>query len=121
MADDATLTALLTRLDGIANAPLTAYQREIRAEGVLAEAGVTVSQIVGAMRRPTLPWNQRKAQECGVDIDTWLQAARVVNQSANESLCDLIERIHQMEVAANMLRAGYIAGRDVHGRLVWSH
>ena len=121
MPDDATLTALLIRIDGVANAPMTAYQRDIRAQGLLAEAGVTVPDIVRAMRRRDLSWNARKAQECGVDVDTWLQAARIVNQSSRESLCDLLERIHQMEAAVSMLRAGYIAGRDVHGRLVWSH
>lgn len=121
MADDATLTEILTRLDGIANAPLTAYQREMRAQGLLAEAGVTVSDIVKALLSYRLTWNRRKADECGVPLDTWLQAARIVKQSPGESLCDLLDRIHQMEAAVTMLRAGYIAGRDAHGRLVWSH
>jgi len=44
-----------------------------------------------------------------------------VKQSPGETLGDLLERIHQMEAVVNMLRAGYIAGRDAHGRLVWSH
>jgi len=121
MPDDAILTELLTRLDGIANAPLTALQREVRAQGLLAESGVTVSDIVRAMRRHNLHWNVRKARECGVAVDMWLEAARIVNQSPRESLLDLLDRIHQMEAAVHMLRAGYIAGRDAHGRLVWSH
>ena len=121
MSEDATLTELLTRLDAIANAPLTGLQREVRAQGLLAESGLTVSDVVRAMRRHNLPWNVRKALECGVEVDTWLEAARIVNQSPRESLTDLLDRIHQMEAAVHMLRAGYIAGRDAHGRLVWSH
>jgi hypothetical protein len=121
MGDDGLLTSVLTELDGIANAPLTAQQREMRAQGLLAEAGVTVSDVVKGMLTFRLEWNQRKAQELGVDVDTWLQAARIVKQSPGESLCDLLERIHQMESVVEMLRAGYIPGRDAHGRLVWSH
>ena len=120
MLSEESLSELLSRLDGVANAPLTAYQREIRAQGLLSEAGVSVAQVAKAMLRYTLPWNQRKAVECGLSVDTWLEAARIVNQSPGDSLCDLVERIHQMEVVAAMLRAGYVAGRDAHGRLVWS-
>jgi antitoxin component of RelBE/YafQ-DinJ toxin-antitoxin module len=121
MLDDGLLSSVLSQLDGIANAPMTAHQREMRAQGLLAEAGVTVSDIVKAMLTYRLAWNQRKAQECGVPVDTWLQAARIVKQSPGESLGDLLQRIHQMEAVVNMLRAGYIPGRDAHGRLVWSH
>ena len=121
MLNDEAMSQVLSRLDGIANAPLTAYQREMRAQGILAEAGVTVADIVKAMLTYRLAWNQRKAQDCGVDVDTWLQAARIVKQSPGECLPDLLERIHQMEAVVTMLRAGYIPGQDAHGRLVWSH
>jgi hypothetical protein len=120
MLNEPAMSELLSRLDGIANAPMTAHQREIRAQGLLAEAGVNVSDIVKAMLTYRLEWNRQKADESGVDVDTWLQAARIVKQSPGESLCDLLDRIHQMEVVVSMLRAGYIPGRDVHGRLVWS-
>jgi len=121
MLNDEAMSQVLSQLDGIANAPMTAYQREMRAQGILAEAGVTVEDIVKAMLTYRLAWNQRKAQECGVDVDTWLQAARIVKQSPGECLPDLLERIHQMEAVVTMLRAGYIPGQDAHGRLVWSH
>jgi len=120
MLSEEALSELLSQLDGVANAPLTAYQREMRAQGLLLEAGVSVAQVAKAMLRYSLPWNQKKAADCGLSVDTWLEAARIVNQSPGESLCDLLERIHQMEAVAAMLRAGYVAGRDAHGRLVWS-
>lgn len=121
MLDDGLLSAVLSQLDGIANAPMTAHQREMRAQGLLAEAGISVSDVVRGMLTYRLAWNHRKARECGVPVDTWLQAARIVKQSPGESLGDLLDRIHQMEAVVNMLRAGYIAGRDAHGRLIWSH
>ena len=121
MLNDSAMSDVLAQLDGIANAPLTGYQREIRAQGVLAEAGVTIPEVVKAMLTYRLSWNQRKAQECGVDVDTWLQAVRIAKQSQGECLGDLLERIHQMEAVVAMLRAGYIPGQDAHGRLVWSH
>lgn len=120
MPNDDALTSLLAELDSVANAPMTAAQRETRAQQLLAESGVTVAQLVKAMLRYNLPWNRRKAEELGVSCDTWLEAARIVNQSPRESLRDLLERIHQMEAAVAMLRAGYISGRDALGRLVWS-
>jgi len=120
MLSEEALSELLSQLDGVANAPLTSYQRELRAQGLLAESGVTVAQIVKAVQRYSLPWNQKKAAECGLPVDTWLEAARIVNQSPGHSLCDLLDRIHQMEAVAAMLRAGYVSGRDAHGRLVWS-
>src|SRR3972149_590536 len=97
MADDLTLTYLLTQLDGIANSAMTAHQRDLRAQGLLAEAGTTVPDIVRGMLRHTLAWNQSKAEEYGVSVDTWLQAARIVKQSPGETLGDLLERIHQMK------------------------
>jgi hypothetical protein len=120
MMNEEALSELLSHLDAVANSPLTAYHRELRAQGLLAEAGVSVAHIVKAMHKYSLPWNQKKAEECGLPVDTWLEAARIVNQSPGESLCDLLDRIHQMEAVAAMLRAGYVSGRDAHGRLVWS-
>jgi len=124
MLDDGLLCSVLSQLDGIANAPTTARQREMRAQGLIAEAGVTVSDIVKAMLTYRLAWNQRKARECCVDVDTWLQAARIVKQSPGESLGDLLLRIHQMEAVVNISSAvaradtcGYTSRRSAAGRL----
>src|SRR5574341_971560 len=115
MLNDPAMSEVLAQLDGIANAPMTAYQREMRAQGVLAEAGVTIPEIVKAMLTYRLSWNQQKAQECGVEVDTWLKAARIAKQSQGECLGDLLDRIHQMEAIVAMLRSGYIPGQDAHG------
>ncbi len=121
MANDQTATALLSQLDGIANAPLTAAQRDARARQLLEAAGVSAGELAKAMSRFALTWNQRKASECEVTIEIWLEAVRITGQSPGKSILDLLSRIHQSEVAAKMLRAGYVSGRDVHGRIVWTH
>jgi len=120
MIDNETLSRLLEELDGIANAPMTASQREMRAGPLLAESGVSVEDLTRALARRNLPWNQRKAAETGVAIETWQRAVRIVLQSPGSTLRDLLERIHQAEAVAQMLRSGYCAGRDAYGRLVWS-
>jgi len=120
MTDNEVLSLLLAELDGIANAPMTASQREMRAGPLLAESGVSVDELMRALARRNLRWNQRKAEECGVPIETWQRAVRIVLQSPGNTLRDLLERIHQAESAAQSLRAGYRAGRDAHGRLVWT-
>ena len=120
MTDNETLSLLLNELDGIANAPMTAYQREMRAAPLLAEATVSVDDIIRALARRNLPWNVRKAEETGVSIETWQRAVRIVLQSPGRSLRDLLEHIHQAAVVAEMLRNGYSAGRDAYGNLVWT-
>jgi hypothetical protein len=120
MADNDMLSLLLSELDGIANAPMTASQREMRAGPLLAEAGVSVEDLTRALVRRNLAWNQQKAERCGVPIETWQRAIRLVLQSPGRTLGDLLEQIHQAESVAGMLRAGYCAGRDAYGRLVWT-
>jgi hypothetical protein len=120
MTDNETLSRLLDELDGIANAPMTSSQRESRAGPLLAEAAITVDELMRAMSRRNLPWNMRKAETIGVPIETWQRAVRIVLQSPGSTLRDLLDRIHQAESVAQNLRAGYCAGRDAYGRLVWS-
>jgi hypothetical protein len=120
MGDNETLSLLLTELDSIANAPMTASQREMRAAPLLAEAAVTVDDLTRALARRNLPWNLRKAEECEVPIETWQRAVRIAMQSPGNSLRDLLDRLHQATSIAAMLRSGYCAGRDAYGRLVWS-
>ncbi len=120
MTDNETLSLLLDELDGIANAPMTASQREMRAAPLLAEAVVTIDDITRALARRNLPWNIRKAEECGVPIETWQRAVRIVLQAPGRTLRDLLEYIHQATSVAQELRAGYCAGRDAYGRLVWT-
>jgi len=121
MIDNEVLSLLLSELDGIANVPMTASQREMTAGLLLAESGVRVDDLTRALARRNLRWNQRKAEECGVSIETWQRAVRIVLQSpGGTTLRDLLERIHEAESAAQMLRAGYCAGRDAYGRLVWT-
>lgn len=120
MTDNETLSLLLDELDGIANAPMTASERETSAAPLLAESAISVEDLTRALARRNLPWNVRKAQQCGVPIETWQRAVRIACQSPGNSLRDLLEHIHQAVIIAAMLRSGYCAGRDAYGRLVWS-
>jgi hypothetical protein len=120
MTDNDTLSKLLDELDGIANAPMTSSQRETRAGPLLAEAAITVDELMRALPRRNLPWNIRKAEECGVPIEVWQRAIRIILQSPGCTLRDLLDRMHQAKSVAQMLGAGYCAGRDAHGRLVWT-
>ncbi|HSP53975.1 MAG TPA: hypothetical protein VLS25_00170 [Dehalococcoidia bacterium] len=120
MAYDETVTELLDQLDAIANAPMTASQREMRASPLLAGAGVTVSEVVAAMSRPDLRWTVDKARECKVTVETWLSAVQAVGASPTDSLSELLDRIHRAEAAAEMMKAGYWAAADAAGRLTWN-
>ena len=120
MADDQTVTLLLRDLDAIANAPMTASQREMRAAPLLAESAVSVDDLTRALHRRSLGWNREKAEYASLPPEIWMRALRVVARPNCCTLRDLLELIHQAEAAASMLKAGYIAGRDAHGRLVWS-
>src|SRR5512145_457556 len=120
MASDETLTELLDQLDAIANAPMTAAQREMRASPLVVGAGVTVSEIVVAMSRPDLRWTIDKARECKVSVETWLAAVQAVGASPTDSLPELLDRIHRTESAAEMMKAGYWAALDAAGRLTWN-
>jgi hypothetical protein len=120
MTDNETISVLLEELDGIANAPMTASQREMRAWPLLAEAGVTVEELTRVLSRRNLSWNVRKAEACDVPIETWQRAVRIVLQSPGRTLRDFLDYLHQATSVAQMLRAGYCAGRDAYGRLVWT-
>ena len=120
MAYDETVTELLDQLDAIANAPMTASQREMRASPLLAGAGVTVSEVVAAMSRPDLRWTVDKARECKLTVETWLAAVQAVGSSPTDSLTELLDRIHRAEAAAEMMKAGYWAAADAAGRLTWN-
>ena len=120
MVDDRALTELLTQLDGIANAPLTAEQRKTRAQALLDAAGVNVAEIADRVFRVDLPWNQEKAKEAGVGVQTWLIAMRTVCRNAAQSVSDLLECLRKAEAAVQMLKAGYTSGRDDRGGLTWT-
>ena len=120
MADDRALTELLMQLDGIANAPMTAEQREKRAQALLDAAGVSVAEIADRVFRLSLPWNREKANEAGVGVQTWLIAMRTVCRKAAQSVTDLLDCLHKAEAAVQMLKAGYSSGRDDKGGLTWT-
>jgi hypothetical protein len=118
MAGDEVLTALLTQLDGLARAPMTGPERELRAKSLL-KVGVEPSDLARATASVELTWNQRKAAEYGVPAATWLQAVHVADLPASASFAELLDRLHRAEAVVNMLKAGYIAGRDPLGRMTW--
>ena len=120
MADDEVFTALLKQLDSIANAPMTASDREMRAAPLLAAAKLTVAAVVEAMGRADLRWTIEKAQECGVSVEMWLAAVQAVGASPTDSPVELLDRIHRIEAAAEMMKAGYWAAADAAGRLTWN-
>lgn len=120
MADDEATSHLLWQLDGIANAPMTASQRERRAQPLLDAAGLSAAEVARATARAELPWNTRKAQEYGVPPETWLRAVSTAELPTSESLADLLARLHRAEAAAGLLKAGYTPSRDPSGRLIWS-
>jgi len=120
MAEKERLTEIITLLDGVANAPLTDSQRLQRAEPVLKMSGLSLQEIISALDSADLTWNSQKASEYGVNIDTWLEAQRVVRLPQSQSLSELISRIHQAEAAVAMLKAGYRAEVDPSGRINWS-
>ena len=120
MTDDATLCRLLQELDSIANAAMTAEQRALRAKPVLERAGVNPTAILRALAEEDLSWNADKAREYGVDIKTWLRAVGIVARADEDSVGALLDRIHRAESAVGMLKAGYEAELDTHGRLTWT-
>ncbi len=120
MADDRAISGLLSQLDGIANAPLTPNERELRASTVLQGLGYSVVEISAAIQNGSLPWNQGKAVAFGVPIETWLNAVKVVRLAECASLAELISRLHQAEVAVAMLATGYTPSLDSSGQIVWT-
>ncbi len=119
MTSDDALAGLLTQLDGIANAPMTAPERNMRAQPRLDAAGLTPQQIAAATARGDLPWSAAKAREYGISLETWLQAVHIVNLPASGSVTELLDRLHRAEAAAGLLKAGYTPDSGPAGRLVW--
>lgn len=120
MPEDQTLSAVLAELDAIANAPMTPAQRELRAAPVLAGNRLVLKDVITALQRPDLPWTTRKAGQYAVSIDTWLLATKIALRTPCISLADFLDRIHQSEAAAQMLKAGYKEQIDEHGNLTWT-
>ncbi len=119
MASDEGLTAVLTQLASVSRAPMTGPERELRARPLLT-AGVTASELARATARADLPWTVAQAKEHGVDVGTWLQAVHIVDLPASTSTIDLLNRLHRVEAAADLLRAGYVGGRSPLGQITWS-
>ena len=118
MVSEEAFTALLMRLEGIAKAPMTAPERELRAKFLLDE-GLSPGDVARATARGDLPWNKAKASEYGVDIETWLGAVHLVDLPASASLADLLDRLHRAEAVVTLLKAGYSSGRSSVGLLIW--
>ena len=119
MIDDIAVSALLTELSSIANAAMTADQREKRAAPVLAAAGVTVADVMAALSQPHLTWNIGKAGAYGIDIVRFLEGMHIICTDI-QTVPQLLDCIHRIEAAAAMLKAGYTATRDTTGKLAWS-
>lgn len=119
MIDDQKLGLLLTELSGIAQAPMTAEQREMRATPVLTAAGVNVGDIVGGLRRSDLPWNAERARAHGITQEQWQQAVEIYCSPPPSSVPGLLDTLHRIEAAAPMLKAGYQPVRGAAG-LNWS-
>jgi hypothetical protein len=102
------LSPLLTQLDGIARAPMTAQERELRAKSVLGDT-LEVGDVAGAMAREDLPWNAAKASEHGVPTKLWLRAVETADIPASASVDQLLERMHRADAMAEMIKAGYEA------------
>jgi hypothetical protein len=113
------ISAVLAQLSQIARAPLTADQRELRARS-LVTGDVTLEALVAAVSRGDLDWNQQQAIEYEIDVPTWLEAVHLADLPRSDSLPALIERLHQAEAFAAILKAGYKPGRSTLGRLVWA-
>lgn len=119
MADDAAVSAALTQLTSIAQAPMTAPERALRAQPVIS-GDLTLAGVVKATSRADTAWCKERAASHGIDPETWLQAVHVADVPASDSLDALIDRLHRAEAAADLLKAGYKAERGAGGKLVWS-
>jgi hypothetical protein len=120
LADDDIYSRTLAELDSIANAAMTAYEREMRAGPVLTQAGLSAADVCSALAGANLGWNERKASAFGVSPDQWLMALGVAGIGECDSLGKLLGVIHRAESAAAMLRAGYKPDRDGAGHLTWA-
>ena len=120
MTSPEAVSQLLAQLDAIANAPMMPDERVSKASPLFAAAGLAAAAVATAASSAHLPWNQRKAAEYGLPVATWLKAVEAVQLTASAGPGELLDRIHQAEAAAAMLKAGYTPGRDDSGRLTWA-
>lgn len=118
MVDDVTISSALAELDSIANAAMTAAEREKRAAPVLS-SDLTIADVTAALARVDLEWNQRKAAAFGIPREKWVVALDVSGLGEVTDLGALLEAIHKAESAAAMLRAGYRPERDASGKVNW--
>ena len=121
MPDDAAaISAVITELDGFANAPMTADQRLSRAQQVLSVAGLSLDDLKQALSNHGLPWKQSKAAAFGVTPEQWQEALNVAGVPEVRDVAELLVALHRAESAAAMLRSGYRATRDASGNLAWA-
>ena len=120
MPDDDTISAVITELDGFANAPLTADQRISRAEQILSVAGVSLGDLIEALSSDGQRWKRNKAAAFGVTLEQWQQALNLVRIAECSDMTRLLDALHRAEAAAAMLRSGYTANIDSAGNLSWS-
>jgi hypothetical protein len=101
------LSTVLTELASIANAAATAYERDRRARPVLSENGLTLTDVLDALSRSDLKWNEAKASAEEISVDDWLLALRVSGLEEADSVDAVLKALHKAESAARMIRAGY--------------
>jgi hypothetical protein len=117
-SDTEGFSALLVQLDRIARAPMTSQERQLRAKSLLG-ASVEIAKLAGATASEELPWNATKASEHGVPAGLWLRAVGAAGLPTSTSLAELLDRMHRADAIAEMLKAGYAAGIDPFGSLIW--
>lgn len=120
MVNSDVLHEALVELFAVANAAMTRQQRVQRASPVLKDAGISVAEVVAAVRQPDLPWNLERAKALGVAADAWQQSLDAAGLDAVSDLGELLDVMHRAEAAAAMIRAGYKPDRDQGGRLSWA-
>ena len=109
MANDAdVLSALLTQLDRIARAPMTAQERELRAQFVLGPT-LEARYVARAITSEELAWNAAKASEHEVPTELWQQAVEAAGLPTCTSVAELLEAMHRANSIADMMKAGYRA------------
>lgn len=115
--DSDVLSALLTQLDRIARAPMTAQEREMRAKSTLGET-LEAKYVARALTSEELAWNAAKASEHGIPTEVWLRAVAAADIPASQSVAQLLERLHRADSIASMMKAGYEAmtGWAPHGK-----
>jgi hypothetical protein len=107
MANDVdALSALLTQLDALARAPMTAKERELRAKTVLGPA-LEARYLARTMTSTDLAWNAAKAGEHGVPAETWVQALEAAGLSKCTSVGEVLDSMHRADSIAEMMKVGY--------------